>query len=327
MILVTGANGLLGSFICKELLNSSIAFKALVRHGSDLTLLKSVPEERFVYADILDEEAMDEIMKQVEYVIHSAAIISFYQEDKDLMYRVNVLGTRMLINLALKHKIKHFVHISSVAALGRPTSSGVIDEKSKWVDSKWNNNYGESKYMAEIEVWRGLEENLKTVIINPSLVLGPGDWNRSSTRLFKYVWDEKKHYLNGRLNYVDARDVARIVKEVSAKELTGERYIVSAGDLSYLKFFQLVAKKLGRKAPYKQVGNFGIFMVLVLGKLLSVLTGKRPLVTKESIKSASTQISFSNAKIKNELNFNFTTLEETIEWTCKSFLNKYAPSK
>lgn len=327
MILVTGANGLLGSFICKELLHSAIPFKALVRHNSDLTLLEDISTDTLVYGDLLDEEAMEEIVQQVECIIHSAAIISFHEKDKGLMHQVNVAGTRSLVNLALKYNIRHFIFISSVAALGRPGKTGVVDETNKWVESKWNTNYGESKYLAELEVWRGSEENLNTAIINPSLVLGPGDWHRSSTRLFKYVWDENKYYINGQLNFVDVRDVASIVKEILIKKITGQRYIVSAGHLSYSKFFQMIAEKFHKKAPYKQVNTFSILLVLAIGKLWSVLTGKRPLVTKEAVQSASTQISFSNAKIKSELNFNFTSLEDTIEWTCNNFLKKYVPSK
>ena len=323
MILVTGANGLLGSFICKELSANGFAFKALARTSSDLSLLEDLPRDHLVFGDILDHGSMEEALEGISCIIHTAAIASFHKKDRRLMHQVNVEGTRKLVNLALKGNMRYFLHVSSVAALGRSNRAGSVDENSQWAASKWNTNYAESKYQAELEVWRGIQENLEAVIINPSLVLGPGDWERSSTKIFKYVWDEKRYYTEGRLNFVDVRDVAKIVRQLIEKKISGERFIVTAGGMSYKDLFDRIALKWNKRPPGKKASYWALMMVVVFEQVKWLLTGKTPLVTYESARVSRNQISFDNTKILKELNFTFAGIDETLEWTCGEFLKKY----
>ena len=327
MILVTGASGLLGSYICRELQALNVDFRALVRQGGRLDLLKDIPEGRLVYGDLLDTWSLEEALKDVDSIIHSAAIMSFNKKEQDMMHRVNVEGTRSLINLALKKNIEYFVHISSVAALGRQNRSGVINEDSQWTSSRWNTGYGESKHLAELEVWRGMQENLNAVIINPSLILGPGDWDHSSARLFKYIWDEKRYYTEGWLNYVDVRDVSGIIRELIEKRIKGERFIVSAGTMSYKDLFDKIAVKLNKRSPYKKVTAFTLKLAVAAERIKSLFTGKMPLITSESAKVSQNQISYDNAKILKKLNFKFARVEDTLEWTCREFLRQHRHPK
>ena len=322
MILVTGANGLIGSFICKELNAHGLAFKALVRPSSDLGLLNDLPAECLVHGDMLDQTSLEEAMEGVTCIIHAAAMLSFHKKDRRRMRLVNVEGTRLLVNLALKTGTRYFIYISSVAALGRPNRAGIVDESSQWTPSKWNTYYAETKYQAELEVWRGIQENLDAVIINPSVVLGPGDWERSSTKIFKYTWDEKRYYTDGRLNYVDVRDVSNIVRQLVEKRISGERFIVNAGGMSYKDFFTLAASKMNKRPPSKKVPYWALRITVVFEQLKWIFTGKTPLITKESARVSKNQISYDNTKILRELNFTFAGIDETLEWTCGEFLKK-----
>lgn len=321
MILVTGANGFLGSFICKALADSGKNVKALVRNNSDTSLLEGASDKvQIVHGDILDMNSMEEHFEGLKILIHAAAIVSFHRSDYDQMSEVNIEGTKNMVNLSLKYKVDFFLHISSVAAIGRKEQKAVVSEKNKWEESKWNSHYGESKYLAELEVWRGIQEGLSGIVLNPSVVLGPGNWDISSSRLFKYAWQENKYYSEGLMNYVDVRDVTSIIMRFLEKQPSDERYIISAGDITYKDFFEIVARRFNKKPPYRQANKRLLRLGLIIEWVKSMFSSNRPLITTETINLSGSEISFDNSKIKKELNFNFTPLEQTVNWTCEKYL-------
>ena len=184
MIAVTGANGLLGSFIIRKLIETQQPFIAIKRERSDTSLLKDVSSHiQWRDANVEDPVSLEEAFRDVKQVIHAAAIVSFNPAKAKRIYDVNVLGTRNVVNACLHHNINKLIHISSVGALGRQKGQKLIDEKNKWTESSVNSAYAESKYLAELEVFRAQEEGLKSVILNPSVILAPGDWSRSSAQL------------------------------------------------------------------------------------------------------------------------------------------------
>jgi len=322
MILVTGATGFLGSFICRKLYEEKEEFIALRRANSTFNLLDDIKDDiTWHEGDIIDIESMNTVIEKVDTVIHAAAVVSFHRSERDQMLEANITGTKNLINLCLKHKVDNFVHISSVAALGRNQPSGEIDESNKWQDSKWNTHYGESKYLAELEVWRGHAEGLNTVILNPSVILGPGDWERSSTAIFNYVWKEKQFYTEGWLNYVDVRDVTTIIHKIlSQHDKFGERYILNGGHVSFGELFRSIAKRFDKKPPSINANHpllikFGVFIEW----LKSIFSGKRPLVTRETARVSNSRIYFNNSKVVRELNHTFASLDNTLDWVCGQF--------
>jgi len=323
MILVTGATGFLGSFICRKLLEENRPFIALKRKDSRLNLLKDVKDQiTWLDGDVTEADSLESIIEQVDTIIHTAAIVSFHSSDKERMTKINVEGTKNIINLCLKNDVKNFIHISSVAALGRTKPSGKIDETNKWQNSKWNSNYGESKYHAELEVWRGIIEGLNAVILNPSVILGPGDWDRSSSAIFKYIWDEKKIYTDGLINYVDVRDVSdAVIYLLDHPEKYGERYIVNAGNTTFKDLFDKVADKFNKKAPSVKATPFLVKLGLLVESVKYILTGKKPLITRETARVGNSRIYFDNSKIIKELNLTFAPLSETIDWTCAHYMN------
>src|SRR6185437_2324293 len=247
MIFLTGGTGLVGSFIARRLLEDNKSIRALKRKNSDLSLVKDIAHRiEWVEGDILDVLFIEECLKGIDTIIHSAALVSFSKRSEEQMIAVNVQGTANLVNAALKYNISAFCHISSVAALGRGKNE-VIDESAKWEDSTINTGYARSKYLAELEVWRAMEEGLNVLIINPSVVLGPALLNNSTARLFKYVWKKSPFYTTGQMNYIDVRDVAEIAILLIEKRIYNGRFILNAGKISYRELFGKIAESFNTK--------------------------------------------------------------------------------
>ncbi len=317
MILVTGANGLVGSFLCKALKRKNIAFKGLVRHDSDLLLTEEL-SDHLIHGDFLDIEFLSKELKNFTIIIHCAALVSFSKKREEEMFQVNVVGTKQLVDLALAGKIDYFIHLSSIAAIGRDQRSELVNETQDWISSKTNTFYAESKHAAELEVWRGIQEGLPACIINPSVILAPGDWTKSSTQLFKYTWEEHKYYGGGNINYVDVRDVTSACLALLEKRVTNERFILNGGSITYELFFQKVAAAFGKKPPRKKATHWESKLALLFFKLKSMLTNSEPMVTAASIRVANDTTVFDNSKAENLLNMEFTNLEDTISWTVES---------
>ncbi|MEM9390339.1 MAG: NAD-dependent epimerase/dehydratase family protein [Bacteroidota bacterium] len=321
MILVTGANGLVGSFTCKALKEAKIPFRGLVRENSDLSLLREMADY-IIYGDFLNLDFLDQLIPDFNIVIHCAAVVSFAKTRDEEMYNVNVVGTKQLVDAALNNNIDYFLHVSSVAAIGRNDQGNLVDERNHWITSKSNTGYGESKYFSELEVWRGMQEGLKAAIINPSVILAPGDWNKGSTKLFKYVWDENKYYGGGKLNYVDIRDVVAAIMLLTDRKITNERFILSAGATSFKLFFETIAKVFEKRAPYIQVTKSLSSLATIFFRIKSLITNSEPLVTRESFRVSNSHTVFNSQKVKDMLNFEFSSLENTVMWTAAELLKK-----
>ena len=328
MIGVTGANGLLGSFIIRKLIEENEPFIAFKRNTSDVSLLSDVSEKiQWRELDILNPVTMDDALRGVTAIIHAAAIVSFNPRMTSTITRINTEGTRNLVNACLANGVSRFIHISSVGALGRLKGQTLIDENHKWVESAAHNAYATSKYFAELEVFRGQEEGLRTAILNPSVILAPADWSKSSARLFKYVWDEPLFYIDGSLNYVDVRDVATAAWKMLNSGTENGRFIVSAGAVSFKEFFDAVAQRFGKRPP----------MIKLNGKLLKIVAGfeairarlrrSEPLVTPHAARLAGNFFQFQNNKIIAELDFEFRPLDDTLDWCCQYYMQKFALKK
>jgi nucleoside-diphosphate-sugar epimerase len=331
MIFLTGANGLIGSFVVRRCLEAGKRIRALRRPDSDLSLLSDVEDRvEWVEGDVLDLPSLERALDGVTHVVHAAALVSFVPRDRARMRQVNVEGTANVVNACLSAGVRRFVHVSSVAALGRPNARRgtgpdvpvVITENQKWEESPMNSAYARSKYEAELEVWRGIAEGLAAVIVNPSVVLGEGDWARSSTALFKYVFDEKPFYSEGTLNYVDARDVAEVIFQLLHSEVSGERFILNAGHTSYRTFFEQAAAALGKRAPGYAINPLIAEVAWRVEAVRSWLTGRSPLVTRETARSAQHHFFYPNDKIRQVLGYEFRGLDETVGRIGKAFLER-----
>ena len=321
-ILVTGGTGFLGSYIIKELIEKVYEVRA-IRRGNKLP--KWIPSAilekvEWMEGDVLDVVSLDDAMKGIDKVVHAAAIVSFFDKDKKKMQQVNVDGTANVVNAALENDVKYLVHISSVAALGRTAGGGHVNEEKKWEESKVNTNYAKSKYKAELEVWRGMAEGLNAVILNPSTILGYGDWHSGSCAIFKNIYEEFKWYAPGINGFVDVEDVARVTAIFLEKEITEQRYIVNGDTWAFKKLMDTIAENFNKKKPGKETGPFLLSVAWRIEKLKSLFTGKKPLLTKESARVALSKTYFENDKLLNELpGFSFTPLEQSIQKACEKY--------
>lgn len=326
MILVTGATGLLGRFVVNQFLSQGHSVIALKRSSSKVdTSLKGNIE--WMDADVRDAVTISECIQKATTVVHAAASVSFDPRAKDEIFQTNVLGTKHVVDACLTHGIKKLIHVSSVAALGRKKGTETIDESTQWVESPLNSDYAKSKYLAELEVYRGMEEGLHTSIVNPSFILAPVAWDKSSSKIFNYVWNESKFYSGGTANYVDVADVVDIIYKLYKTNFNGERFIASAGSIAYRDLFMEIAKRFGKKSPSLQVTNSLLPLFARLEEGRSWLTGKEPLISRESIKSAQSKSVYSNKKAVDQLGALFKPLSQTLDTCCNFFLTAYTTKK
>jgi nucleoside-diphosphate-sugar epimerase len=321
-ILVTGGTGFLGSYIIKALVEKNYSVRAIRRSANLPTWIPSpvLNKVEWVDGDILDVVSLEEAMDSIDIVIHAAAVVSFFKKERKKMYQVNVEGTANVVNAALEKGVKRLIHISSVAALGRTTGGGHVNEEKKWEESRANTHYGKSKYNAELHVWRGMAEGLEAVILNPSTILGFGDWHHGSSAIFKNVYEEFKWYTEGINGFVDVEDVAKAVVAFVENTVSEERFIINGDSWPFKKLQDTIAKEFGKKPPRKKTTPLLLAIAWRIEKLKSVFTGKKPLLTKESARVAISQTWFENEKILGSLpGFSFTPLEETIRSACVKY--------
>lgn len=304
LVAVTGARGIVGSAIVEKLSEKNIQSRPILRAD----------------CDILDMAGLIKSFEGVDAVVHAAGFVSFDPKKKNRLLDINVQGTRNVVNACLANGTRKLVHISSVAALGKQKAGTIIDENSRWISGAATSDYSHSKYLSELEVYRGQEEGLNVSIVNPSVVLSAGDGRRSSSQLFGYVWRQRPFYSDFAMNYVDARDVAEMVTRLLHSGHNGERFIASAGWAPASTIFQLVAQRFKKRAPGIRVpvglaGTFARFE-----ELRTLITGGEPLISRQSVRLLREQPVFENAKAKNILGMEFQTLENTLDWCCNGFL-------
>ena len=322
MIIVTGASGLVGSHIIKELSlqqKNIIALYNTTAPSKELEFLATWKQ-----VDILDIVEVEEIFKNADQVYHCAALVSFNPKEKKKIHKLNLEGTKNVVNACLSCGVKKLVHVSSVAALGRIRPEEKINESMNWSEETNNSEYGKTKYLSEMEVWRGIGEGLKAVIVNPSIILGASNWNSGSTAIFKNVYDEFPWYTNGSSGFVDVVDVAKAMIALMNSDISSERFILSGWNLPYKKVFDEIAINFNKKLPSKKVTAFIAAIVWRLKKLESYFTGKNPLLTKETAATALTNVEYDNSKLLKAIpEFKYSNFEESIQRICDELKLKY----
>jgi dihydroflavonol-4-reductase len=317
MILVTGGSGLLGHHLIKQLTAAGQEVRAIYR-STVPPLLKDGVE--WVHGDILDISSLEDALQGVTQVYHCAAMVSFVAKQKQQLHKVNVEGTANVVNTCLDANIQKLIHVSSVAALGKMHNGAIVSEAMQWTEESSDSEYGKSKYLAEMEVWRGIGEGLQAAIINPSIIIGEyGDWNKGSMAIFKNVHKGFPWYSNGTAGFTDAEDVVAAMIQLMNSDVTGERFIINNECRSFKDVFFMIADAFGTKRPHKQVTPFLASVVWRLEKLKSTFTKKEPLVTKETADNALATVNFDNSKfLKTFPDFRYRPLQQSIERICKA---------
>ncbi len=322
MILVTGAGGLVGSNLVTQLVKNGKKVRAMYRTA--IPELAVADEIEWVQGDILDIVSLESALQDVEQVYHCAAIITFNPRKKNLLHQTNIEGTANVVNACIDAGVKKLLFVSSVAALGRIREEGLIDESMNWTEETSNSEYGKSKYLAEIEVWRGIGEGLQAVIVNPVIILGESDWHSGSSGLFKSAYDEFPWYTEGMSGFVDVKDVTSAMILIMESKVHSERFILCGANLSYKDVFTMMAREFQKRPPHQKVTKLLSALVWRWEALKAVFTGKEPLLTKETARTAMAKVQFDNRKINLFfLNFEYTPIAESIERICGAIKKKY----
>ncbi len=311
MIFVTGASGLVGSHLIQSLLSKGKKVRALYRQA--VPVFAGSEQCEWIQGDILDPIGLTEALAGVDYVYHCAAIVSFAPSAAAKMLQSNVEGTANVVNACLEQKIKKLLFVSSVAALGRIRENEAIDELMHWTPATSNSVYGQSKYLAELEVWRAMEEGLPMAIVNPVIILGAGDWNNGSSGIFKSAYNEFPWYTSGMSGFVDVLDVVDAMQILMESNVTGQRYLLSAENIHYKAIFNAIAKAFNKRLPHKKVTPFLASIVWRLEAIKGLITGKVPLLTKETAATAQATVRFNNQKFLNAFpSFQYRNVDDTI---------------
>lgn len=274
----------------------------------------------WVEGDILDITSLFDVMEGVDIVIHAAAVVSYGNADRSMLYQVNIEGTRNVVNVALEKGIGKLVYISSIAALGRKENGAMVDETTPWQSSPSDTHYAITKHKAEMEVWRGFAEGLTGVIVNPATIMGFGNWDDGSCAIFKSAYKEFGWYTNGVNGFVAVEDVAKATVELMKTEVSGERFIVCGANWSFRDLFNTMADGFGKKRPSRNANPWVSALAWRVEKVKSWISGVQPLITKESAKLANTHTLFNSSKLLKYLpGFSYTPLDEAIKAACKKY--------
>lgn len=315
--MVTGATGFTGSYIVRQLLKEGYtSVCGLRRSGSTLELLGEAADRiQWRTAELEDYFSLEDALTGMEVVIHCAALVSFQPQDKDRLLEINRAGTRHVVNAALHHGVSRLLYISSVAALGRNTPGQLITEQSKWEDGPTVSQYSRSKFLAELEIWRGQAEGLSVALVYPSIILGAGHWDKGSVRLFDYAAQAPTYYPTGTTGIVDVRDVAKAIQLLLERDKDGDRFLLSGNNIPYQKLLGQMTKAFGHQAPKKKLSYLFARWLARIEKIRSWLTGTPPLLTRETVLATYQQLVYDNSHSETELGLRYRNLEETIEQT------------
>jgi dihydroflavonol-4-reductase len=321
-VFLTGATGFVGSYLLQNLLAKGYKVRALRRKNSPLHLVAPWADAvEWVTGDIDDEAFLEESLSGVQAIYHSAAFISYQPKDAEQMLQVNANGTANLVNAALYAGVERFLYVSSIAALGRKQHQTHYDENSQWENNSLNSNYAISKFKGECEVWRGMEEGLSAVIVNPSIIVGAGYWSVAAGQFFRRFSTRRWLYPRGGSGFVDVRDVAAASVALMETNIQNQRFILNAENWSYKKLFSQIAESLGQRPPNWEISDTLAGWAWRADMLKARILGVPPTLTRELAHSVQQTFTYDNQKILQSLpNFQFRPLAQTLEDTAKVFL-------
>lgn len=320
--LITGASGFLGQHLVRHLSAKGETVRALYYKHEPGTELKSLPGVVWQQADLLDIYDVENVLEGIDEVYHCAGIVSFDPKHRSAMRHFNIESTVNLVNLSLEKGIRKLVHVSSVAALGRKEQAvAEITEEEEWEESHTNSAYGESKYHAEMEVWRGMAEGLNAVIVNPGIILGETSGYDSVAGLMKMAYKEFPFYTSGVTAWVDVKDVVNIMYLLMKSDIHNERFIVNEGNHSFNEILTLMAQAVNKKPPHIKASPVLTTTIAQLSQWKTALFGGNDILTNETARTSTRVYHYNNSKLLNTLDgFAYTPIETTINRVGKAFL-------
>lgn len=320
MILVTGGTGLVGYHLLLQLSLEKEAIRAIYRSEKKLQHVKNLFEAAnqlssfekidWVQADILDVPALEIAFTDVTYVYHCAALVSFDPKDKDKLYQNNIVGTANVVNICLTSDVKKLCYVSSISALGNGTEHNlIVNEETERNNEAVRSDYSISKFGAEMEVWRGFQEGLEVVIVNPGVIFGNGFPKEGSALFIKNIKDGQLFYTLGKLGIVAVEDVVKAMTTLIKSSISGERFILVAEDITYKELFDRIADNLQVKKPKYLVKKWQTQIVSILEFIFAILFFRKRILTKATINSLYNIEIHDTSKIKKAIDFEFCDMK------------------
>jgi dihydroflavonol-4-reductase len=333
MIFVTGGTGLVGSHLLYSLTAEGKKVRALRRASSPVELVakvfsyytKNVEKQlsciEWIEGDLVESSDIREFLDGVTQIYHCAAIVSFSTKDKHRMLRNNIDGTARIVNACLENKAIKLCFVSSVAALGSSSDGEMITEEQLWKPSKAHSVYSLSKFKSEMEVWRGISEGINAVIVNPSVIMGPGNWKKGSSSYFSTIYKGLRFYTNGITGYVDVRDVIQSMIQLMESNCSGERFIVNSENLSYKDVFSMIAIAFDKRPPALYASPLISKLAVMGAGIFSLLSGKSSQLTRSSMRTAYAASRYSNEKIRKQTGIQFLSISQSVRENAQLFIN------
>jgi dihydroflavonol-4-reductase len=328
MILVTGGTGLVGAHLLLYLIESESLgvekIRAIYRNLETIEKTKALFQLydksslfdtiEWIHGDIIDVPSLEHAFKGIDYVYHSAALISFDPKDEDILRKTNIEGTANIVNFCLAKGVKKLCYISSTAALGDLAGTEtVITEETEWNPEKPHSDYAISKYGAEMEIWRGQQEGLDVIIVNPGIIIGPGFQDQGSGLLFKKVVDGLRYYTLGLAAFVAVSDVARMAVQLMKSDIRNERFILIAQNILFRDILNTIADTLKVKRPTRHIKPYLMEIVWRVDWVLANIFRKKRQLTRATAKASYSEHKYSTEKIKTALKTDFLDIHQYIK--------------
>jgi len=328
MILVTGGTGLVGSHLLYQLTVKNENIKAIYRTETSFVTVKKIfsyftddvdshfSKIDWIQADITDLPSLTEAFKDVSIVYHAAALVSFDAKEYRKMRQINIEGTANIVNKCISNSVKKLCYVSSIAAIGNAINNEIVTEENEWNKESNNNGYAITKHGAEMEVWRGSQEGIDVIIVNPGVILGAGFWDLNTGQLFSKVAKGFSLYSDGVTGFVGVKDVAKAMIQLTQSSVKNEQFVLVAENNSFREIFTLIANQFGKKPPTIRVSKTLSNFLRRADAVVTFITRKKRLITTDSVKSLHGKTYYSSEKIIKKIGFNFKSTEEVIEEVC-----------
>lgn len=330
-VLVTGGTGLLGSHLLFSLVSEGVKIRATHRQNSNLGFVRKVfgyytnkPDELFqtiewIKSDICDYNSVRQAMVGSQIVYHCAAAVSFDSSRREEVLINNTRGTANIVKASLEMGVEKLCHVSSTSALGASHSENMVNEAHQWDDSDIHSAYSISKFRSEAEVREGIRHGLCAIIVNPSVIFGPGNWSNGSSMYFSRIAGGMPFYTAGVTGYVDVRDVVKAMIILTNSNIAGERYIISAENLSFKDVFSMIADSMDLKKPYIHVPKIFSCPLTGVMRFFSSLAGKESPFSSETLRAAYAKIYLDNSKIRESTGISFIPIRKSVADTARIY--------
>jgi len=334
MIVVTGGTGLVGGNLLWHLLQENEKVIAIRRLKSNLEPLRVIfsfytndPDTflsriEWKVADVLDENSLLDVFRNAKTVYHCAAVVSL-GSGTDALLDTNIVGTKNVVDAAIKSGVEKLCFVSSIAACGKAAHGKMIDEESCWVDTKNRSPYSRSKYLSEQEVWKGMARGLNAVIVNPGVILGVSGTETGSSQLFSQVRKGLMFYTNGGSGYVDVQDVVKAMMLLTNSPISSQRFVLVAENCSNRDVLSWMADGFGKRRPFIGIGKNLLWFVGIVSEVLGKILCFKPLIDRGTARSATNREYYSSRKLQEAIGVQFTTIEKSISEICE-FQTKYS---